>query len=65
MAIPLNPKQLVSFEEVLTSQMMSQDALIRLLIEKGIFSEDEFLKIVKAVDRERKRWKRNNFIIRN
>jgi len=55
MAIPLNPKQLVSFEEVLTSQMMSQDALIRLLIEKGIFTKDEFLEMVKAVDRERKR----------
>ena len=65
MAIPLNPKQLVSFEEVLTSQMVSQDALIRLLIEKGIFTKDEFFEMVKAVDRERKRWKRNNFIIRN
>ena len=63
MAIPLNPKQLVSFEEVLTSQMMSQDALIRLLIEKGIFSKDEFLEIVKVVDRERKRWKGNNFMV--
>ena len=63
MAIPLNPKQLVSFEEVLTSQMVSQDALIRLLIEKGIFSKDEFLEIVKAVDRERKRWKGNNFMV--
>jgi len=60
MAIPLNPKQLVSFEEVLTSQMMSQDALIRLLIEKGIFSEDEFLKIVKAVDRELKKKQQKN-----
>jgi len=54
MAIPLNPKQLVSFEEVLTSQMMSQDALIRLLIEKGIFTKGEFLEMVKVVDRERK-----------
>jgi hypothetical protein len=63
MAIPLNPKQLVSFEEVLTSQMMSQDALIRLLIEKGIFSKDEFLEMVKAVDRGRKRWKGNNFMV--
>ena len=29
----------------------------------GIFSEDEFLKIVRAVDRERKRWKGNNFMV--
>ena len=63
MAIPLDPKQLVSFEEVLTSQMVSQDALIRLLIEKGIFSKDEFLEIVKAVDREMKRWKGNNLMV--
>ena len=63
MAIPLDPKQLVSFEEVLTSQMMSQDALFKLLIEKGIFSEDEFLKLVGVVDRERKRWKGNNFMV--
>jgi len=55
MAIPLNPKQLVSFEEVLTSQMMSQDALFKLLIEKGIFTKGEFLEMVKVVDQERRR----------
>ena len=55
MAIPLDPKQLVSFEEILTSQMMSQDALIRLLIEKGIFTKGEFLEMVKVVDQERNR----------
>jgi len=47
MAIPLNPKQLVSFEEVLTSQMVSQDALIRLLIEKGVFTKEELFEMVK------------------
>jgi hypothetical protein len=30
---------------------------------KGVFTEDEFLKMVKAVDRERKRWKGNNFMV--
>ena len=54
MAIPLDSKQLVSFEELLMSQVVSQDALIRLLIEKGIFTKEEFLEIVKAVDREMK-----------
>jgi hypothetical protein len=31
-----------------------------LLVEKGIFSKDEFLEMVKAVDRERKKRKRVN-----
>jgi len=30
---------------------------------KGIFTEDEFLEMVKVVDRERKRWKGNNFMV--
>ena len=54
MATPLDPKQLVSFEELLMSQVMSQDALIRLLIEKGLFTKEEFLEKVKVVDRERR-----------
>ena len=54
MAIGLDPKQVVSFEELLISQAVSQDALIRLLIEKGIFTQEEFLEMVKKVDqRER------------
>jgi hypothetical protein len=48
---PPRPKQIVSFEEMLMSQVISQDALIRLLIEKGVFTlqgkseaeEDSFL----------------------
>jgi hypothetical protein len=55
MATPLDPKQLVSFEELLMSQVVSQDALIRLLIEKGILTREEFLEMVKQVDHERKR----------
>jgi hypothetical protein len=38
MAIPLDPKQVVSFEELLMSQVVQQEALTRLLVEKGIFS---------------------------
>jgi hypothetical protein len=30
---------------------------------KGIFTKDEFLEMVKAVDRERKRRKGNNFMV--
>ena len=55
MATPLDPKQVVSFEELLMSQVIQQEALTRLLIEKGIFTKDEFLKMVKVVDRGMKR----------
>jgi hypothetical protein len=36
------------------SQVFQQEALTRLLIEKGIFNKDEFLKMVKAVNQEMK-----------
>ena len=55
MATALDPKQIVSFEEFLMFQVVSQDALIRLLVENGIFTKTEFLEMVKVVDRERKR----------
>jgi hypothetical protein len=55
MAIPLDPKQVVSFEELLMSQVVSQEALTRLLIEKGIFTKEEFLETLKVVDRGMKR----------
>ena len=34
MAIPLDPKQVVSFEELLMSQVIEQETLIRLLVEE-------------------------------
>ena len=55
MATPLDPKQVVSFEELLMSQVVQQETLTRLLVEKGILTKEEFLKIVKVVDREIKR----------
>jgi hypothetical protein len=42
MAIPLDPKQVVSFEELLMSQVVQQEALTRLLGEKGIFRSFSF-----------------------
>jgi hypothetical protein len=42
MAIALDPKQVVVFEELLISQMVQQEALTRLLLEKGIFTKEEF-----------------------
>jgi hypothetical protein len=55
MATALDPKQIVSFEELLMSQVVQQEALTRLLVEKGIFTNKEFLEMVKVVDREMKR----------
>jgi hypothetical protein len=54
-ATPLDPKQIVSFEELLISQVVQQEALIRLLIEKGIFIKNEFLEMIRVVDGEMKR----------
>jgi uncharacterized protein YqgQ len=52
MATPLDPKQIVSYEELLMSQVVQQEALTRLLVEKGIFSKDEFLEMVRVVNQE-------------
>jgi hypothetical protein len=52
MAIALDPKQVVSSEELLMSQVVSQEAVIRLLVEKGIFSKEEFLEMVRVVNLE-------------
>ena len=54
MAIALDSKQIVSFEELLMSQVVQQEALSRLLIEKGVFTKEKFPEMVKAVDRDRR-----------
>ena len=55
MAVLLNPKKVVSFEELLTSQVVQQEALTRILVEKGIFTKEELLEMVKVVDKEMKK----------
>jgi len=50
MAISLDPTQIVTSEELLMSQVVSQEALIRLLVQKGIFNREEFLKMVNVVN---------------
>jgi len=55
MAIGLDSKQIVSFEELLMSQMVQQEALTRLLVEKEIFTKEELLEMVKIVSQEMKR----------
>jgi len=37
--------------------LVQQEAFSRLLVEKGIFTKEEFLEMVKVVDREMKRIK--------
>jgi hypothetical protein len=43
MAQKLDPKETVSFEELAYSNMMEQEALVRLLTKKGIITKKEFL----------------------
>jgi len=52
MATGLEPKQVVDLEELLMSLVVQQEALIRLLVEKGIFSKEEFLKMVTVINKE-------------
>ena len=40
-----------TFEELLMSKVVQQEALTRLLVEKGIFTKEELLEMVRAVDR--------------
>ncbi len=42
MAEKLDPKEIVSFKELLMANSMQMDALAQLLIEKGIITSDEF-----------------------
>ena len=52
MAAPIDPKQIVSFEDLLMSQVIQQEALTRLLIDKGILTKQEFLGMVSVVNKE-------------
>ena len=54
MVTPLDPKQVVSFEELLMSQAVQQEALTRLLVEKGIFTKEELLEMVRVINLEMK-----------
>jgi len=55
MATSLDPKQVVTFEGLLMSQVIQQEALTRLLVKKGLFGKEEFLDMVKTVNLERKK----------
>ena len=52
MAEQLDPKELVSFKELLTANSIQVDALAQLLIEKGIITEQEYFTKLKQVQAE-------------
>lgn len=54
MAIAQNPHQIIPFEKLPMSHLIQQKALTKLLVERGIFTGEEFWERVKGVDRE---WK--------
>ncbi len=58
MATALDPKQIVSNEELLMSQVVLQEALTRLLVKKGIFMEEELLEMVRLINLEMKSQKK-------
>lgn len=60
LAIPLDSKEVVGLEELLMSQVVQQEALTRLLVEKGVFTNEEFLKIMSMIDREIKKERKRN-----
>jgi hypothetical protein len=54
MAIPLDPKEIVTVQELAVSNMLELETLRQLLFEKGIINQDEFIAKFKKLDREMK-----------
>ncbi len=48
----LDQNELAGFEELLVSNTIQVDAVIQLLIEKGLFTKEEFFEILKKVQAE-------------
>ncbi len=49
MAEKLDPRQVVTFEELLRAMMMEQDATRRVLVRKGLLTNEEVLEEIKKV----------------
>ena len=49
MAEKLDPRELVSFKELLMSEVIQSEAIINLLDKKGIISKQELMKEMKRV----------------
>jgi hypothetical protein len=54
MAKPLDPKEIVTVQELAVSNMLELETLRQLLFEKGIKSKDEFIARYRKLDREMK-----------
>ena len=52
MAEILDPKELVSFKELMMSEVIQSEAIINLLDKKGIISKQELLEEMKKVQAE-------------
>jgi hypothetical protein len=52
MAERLDPSELVNFKELLMANSMQVDAIAQLLIEKGVFTKEEFFDMLKQVQME-------------
>ncbi len=54
MAKPLDPKEIVTVQEIAISNMLEIEALIELLLEKGIKGKDELMAKFKKLYRKMK-----------
>ena len=54
MAEQLDPNELVDFRELLVANSIQVDAMAMLLIEKGLFTKDEYFTKLKEVQMEYK-----------
>ncbi len=52
MAEKLDPRQLVTFEELLRAMMYEQEATRRVLVWKGLLTNEEVLEEIRTVQRE-------------
>jgi hypothetical protein len=52
MAKKLDPRQVVTFEELLRAMMFEQEATRRVLVRKGMLTSEEVLEETQAVRRE-------------
>ena len=59
MAEKLDPGELVNFKELLMANSMQVDAIAQLLIEKGIFTKEEFFDMLKQVQMDYQRRENN------
>ncbi len=52
MAEKLDPRQVVTFEELFRAMMIEQEATRRVLVKKGLLTNEEVLEEIKVVRRE-------------